>query len=188
MRPDVFPSGSRFSHGRRKHRAMHNNERGSDTHDERQHSPARSMMNLSHRWEGRSMESRHDELRDELVAILGAARELSTDTDKQLADAFIRYLEIPERQSEEIRPIEEPHQPHYSLKLAGGSWGAALMFLVILLTVGHPTAFNFLLASIVILSLVFFATRIFLYMARRWRVPHIRVTVAPAEGKAQGRG
>jgi hypothetical protein len=35
----------------------------------------------------------HDELRDELIAVLGATRELSPDTDRELAEAFMRRVE-----------------------------------------------------------------------------------------------
>ncbi|HEX6507379.1 MAG TPA: hypothetical protein VF221_07085 [Chloroflexota bacterium] len=127
------------------------------------------------------MHTRHDELRDELVAILGAGRELSADSDRQLADAFVHYLEQePERVSENVVPAEAPHQPHYSLKIAGGAWGAALMFLFLLLLLDNPSPGVFLVTAVVILSIVAVLTRGFLYMARHdWRMPRVRITVAP---------
>lgn len=127
------------------------------------------------------MQSRHDELRDELVAILGASRELSPDVDHQLADAFLRALNRaggPERR--QPRAVQTLHQPHYSLRLAGGAWGAALMFLLCGLMFGHPTASEFFTVAVVVLALVSIATRAFLYMARHdWQVPHVRL-VSPA--------
>ena len=62
---------------------------------------------------------RQEELRDELVAILGAGRELTPDADDQLADAFVRFLERQESQS--VRSSTVPHQPHYSIALTGAA-------------------------------------------------------------------
>lgn len=136
------------------------------------------------------MQRYHDELRDELVAILGASRELPADTDAQLAEAFVGFLE--QRQSPDIRaqiPLESSHQPHYSLKLAGAAWGAALMFLFLLLVLDNPDPVAFIVVSGLLLACVAAVTRTFLYMARYgWRAPHVQVTITPPEQKTQGRG
>lgn len=134
------------------------------------------------------MQTRQDELRDELVAILGAGRELSRETDAQLADAFLRYLEIAQEPDiAHLTPMDEPHQPHYSLAVAGGLWGAALMFLFCLLTVNRPDAAPFMVVSIVLLSLVYALTRGFLYLASHgWRLPSVHVTIAPPAGVLSG--
>lgn len=136
------------------------------------------------------MQTRHDELRDELVAVLSAGRELSAETDTQLADAFLHYLEDQqEHEAEGAATVETPHQPHYSLMLAGGAWGAALMFLFLLLVLDNPNPGTFVVASVVILSLVAAFTRAFLYLARHgWQLPHVHVTIATPSGKARGRG
>jgi hypothetical protein len=126
------------------------------------------------------MQTKHDELRDELVAILGAGRELTADADTQLADAFVHFLEQ-QRAPEITRApvVETPHQPHYSLKLAGAMWGAALMFLFLLLVLDDPRPEVFIAASVMLLSLVAAVSRAFLFMARHgWRMPHIHVSVA----------
>jgi hypothetical protein len=129
------------------------------------------------------MTSRHEELRDELVAILGAGRELTPEVDHQLADAFLRALEQPR----EPAPAESLHQPHYSLLLAGSAWGAALMFLFCGLVFGHPTATQFLVVAVIALSLVTVATRSLLYLARHdWQLPQVRL-VPPAGGIEDGR-
>lgn len=134
------------------------------------------------------MDTRHDELRDELVALLGAGRELSADTDRQLADAFVRFLD--QRQEIELprpAPIEPTHQPHYSLRIAGALWGAALMFLFLLLVLDNPRPETFLLACIVVLSLVMAVTRSFLYLARNgWRLPHVHVSIVEPKGNGGG--
>ena len=94
-----------------------------------------------------------------------------------------------EPEAGEKTPIDTPHQPHYSLKLAGAAWGAALMFLFLLLVLDDPNPMTFIVVSVVLLSLVAAVTRAFLYMARYgWRPPHVRITVAPPRGKARGRG
>jgi hypothetical protein len=130
------------------------------------------------------MDTRHDELRDELVALLGAGRELSADTDRQLADAFVRFLD--QRQEIELprpAPIEPAHQPHYSLRIAGALWGAALMFLFLLLVLDNPRPEKFLLGCIVVLTLVMAVTRSFLYLARNgWRLPHVHVSIVEPNG------
>ena len=133
------------------------------------------------------IERRHDELRDELVAILGAGRELSPDTDMQLADAFLRCLERQEeRELADAVPMAAPHQPHYSLAAAGGAWGAALMFLFLFLVLDEPDPLAFLMVSVVVLSLVAAVTRAFLYLARYgWQLPQVRVSIAPPTGKPQ---
>ncbi len=70
------------------------------------------------------MQSRQEELRDELIAILGASRELTPDVDHQLADAFLRALNrAGEMDRKQPAASERLHQPHYSLRLAGGAWG-----------------------------------------------------------------
>lgn len=127
------------------------------------------------------MESRHDELRDELVAILGASRELSPDVDHQLADAFLRALRQADAPAPRRQEAGEPlHQPHYSLRIVGGAWGAALMFLLCGIVFGHPTADEFFVVAVILLSLVAITTRAFLYLARHdWTLPRVRV-VAPA--------
>ena len=51
------------------------------------------------------MQSRHDELRDELVAILGAGRELTGATDQQLADAFIQHPRAAARARNQEVPV-----------------------------------------------------------------------------------
>lgn len=126
------------------------------------------------------MPTRHDDLRDELVAILGAGRELTADADAQLADAFVHFLE--RRQAADLAPAlpgQTAHQPHYSLYLAGGMWGAAGMFLLLLLLLGTPTAGQFIVASVVVLSLIAALSRALLFMARHgWRLPHVHVTVS----------
>jgi hypothetical protein len=130
------------------------------------------------------MQSRHDELRDELVAILGASRELSPDVDHQLADAFLRALnQVEEPQPRRPGAVEALHQPHYSIRLSGAAWGAALMFLFCGLAFGHPSASQFFTVAVVLLALVSIATRAFLYMARHdWQVPHIRLVLPAARG------
>jgi len=101
------------------------------------------------------VETQHEELRDELVAILGAGRELTGDTDRQLADAFVHFLEHRQDPETKVRVVAElPHQPHYSLMAAGGAWGTGLMFLFLLLLLDHPQPSTFLLATIVILAVV----------------------------------
>ena len=134
------------------------------------------------------METQHDELRDELVAILGAGRELTGDTDRQLADAFVHFLEHRQDPETKVRVVAElPHQPHYSLMAAGGAWGAGLMFLFLLLLLDHPQPSTFLLATIVILAVVAALTHAFLFMARYgWKA--LRITVAPPHGKPHDRG
>lgn len=127
------------------------------------------------------MQSRQDELRDELIAILGAGRELTPDVDHQLADAFLRALnragEMDRKQS--VAP-ERFHQPHYSLRLAGGAWGAALMFLLCALVWARPSADQFMGVAVVLLTLVAIGARIFLYLARHdFQVPHLRL-VSPS--------
>jgi VIT1/CCC1 family predicted Fe2+/Mn2+ transporter len=133
------------------------------------------------------VENRYDELRDELVAILGAGRELSADTDRQLAEAFLHVMERQlTQQGTEAASEDTPHQPHYSLMLAGSAWGAALMFLFLLLVLDDPNPFAFILVSVVLLSLVALVTRAFLYLARYgWQLPHVRV-IAPTR-KSQNR-
>ena len=135
------------------------------------------------------MPTQHDELRDELVAILGAARELTPETDRQLADAFMRYLEHePQPEIGGVVTVDTPHQPHSSLALAGGIWGTAGMFLFLLLVLDHPGPVDFIVASVLLLSLIAGITRGLLYIARTgWRVPSVRITIAP-NGKAPGRG
>lgn len=134
------------------------------------------------------MHTHHDELRDELVAILGASRELSADTDIQLADAFLRYLKREqERTIADVGPVETPHQPHYSLEVAGGAWGAALMFLFLLLVLDRPEPLAFVMVSVLVLSLIAALTRAFLYLARYgWRIPRVRVSVAPPATRPPG--
>lgn len=133
------------------------------------------------------MQSRHDTLRDELVAVLGAGRELPVDVDRQLADAFLHYLEHEEElERTSVDVVEAPHQPHYSLKVVGGTWGAALMFLFLLLLLDNPNPVAYLLLSAVLLTLVAAVTRALLYLARYgWQLP--RVKVVPA-GKPHSRG
>lgn len=127
------------------------------------------------------MQTRHGNIHDELVAILGASRELTADSDPELADAFLRYLER-EQNGGKPRPEEIPRQPHYSLKLAGAAWGATLMFLFLLLLLDRPSAADFVFFSVLLLSLVAAITRGFLYLARSgWKVPHVRVTVAVSD-------
>jgi hypothetical protein len=130
------------------------------------------------------MQSRHDELRDELVAILGASRELTPDVDQQLADAFLRALEQarePERQP--LKPPARLHQPHYSLQIAGGAWGAVLMFLLCGLIWARPSADQFMGVAVIGLVVVAVATRTFLYLARHdWQLPHLRLVFPPASG------
>lgn len=126
------------------------------------------------------MNSRHDELREELLAVLGAGRELSPEADKQLAEAFIRFLEqeqIPE--SGKVRPHEACHQPHTSLQIAGGIWGAALMFLVLAVIIGHPTFGQFVGPAVAVLALAIALSSSLLYLARNdWHVPRVRVSVS----------
>src|SRR5947209_5934786 len=113
------------------------------------------------------MQTHHDELRDELVAILSAGRELSSETDTQLADAFLHYLERQQEHEPEHAPaVESPHQPHYSLMLAGAAWGAAVMFLFLLLLLDNPNPVGFVLVSVLLLSMIAALTRAFLYLAR----------------------
>jgi hypothetical protein len=52
----------------------------------------------------------HDELRDELIAVLGATRELSPDTDKELAEAFIRRVE--RLTALQARTVQRPARRH----------------------------------------------------------------------------
>ena len=133
------------------------------------------------------MQTRHDDLRDELVAILGAGRELSPDADRQLADAFVRYLEHEDtREVSRATLIEAPHQPHYSLVAAGFAWGASLMFLLLLLLLGNPNTMGYMLFLVLFVAVLAALTRGFLYMARYgWRFP--RVTVAPPPPQAKRR-
>lgn len=131
------------------------------------------------------MQTRHDELRDELVAILSAGRELSPDADRQLADAFVRYLESQDTEEHApIKPAEAPHQPHYSLVGAGAAWGASLMFLFLLLVLDNPDPLGYIVFLILFLVVLAALTRGFLYLARYgWRFPHITVAPPEAEGK-----
>ncbi len=126
------------------------------------------------------MSSRHDELRDELLVILGAGRELSPEADKQLAEAFIRFLEqerAPE--SRKARPDQACEQPHYSLQIAGGIWGVALTFLVLALIIGHPTFAQFIGPAAIVLVLAAVLSSALLYLARNdWHVPQVRVSVS----------
>ena len=133
------------------------------------------------------MQTRHEDLRDELVAILGAGRELSPDADRQLADAFVRFLEQEDtREVSRAAPVEAPHQPHYSLVAVGLAWGASLMFLLLLLLLDQPEPIGYVLFLIVFLAALAALTRGFLYMARYgWRFP--RVTVAPPTPEAKRR-
>ncbi|HZU12301.1 MAG TPA: hypothetical protein VFB58_05635 [Chloroflexota bacterium] len=135
------------------------------------------------------MTSRHEELRDELVAILGAGRELSPDVDHQLAEAFLRALEKgDEPLTRGTSPVEQLHQPHYSLRIAGGAWGAALMFLLAAIIWGHPTADQFIGVAIILLLLVAIATRSFLYLARHdWQLPHVRLVSPPGKNVEESR-
>jgi hypothetical protein len=129
------------------------------------------------------MHERHNELREELVAILGAGRELPADVDRQLADAFLHYLERQEdRQAADAARLAVPHQPHYSLTIAGGVWGAALMFLFLVLVLDNPNPLAFILVAALVLGIVTAITRTFLYLARYgWQMPHIKVV--PPTGK-----
>ena len=45
-----------------------------------------------------------EELRDELIAVLGATRELSPDADQHLAEAFLRRLDAGARRRPKSRP------------------------------------------------------------------------------------
>lgn len=57
------------------------------------------------------MRESKDQLRDELVAILGASRELSPATDEELADMFLEHLgpqSPPPRQSTDRAPSRRP--------------------------------------------------------------------------------
>lgn len=45
-----------------------------------------------------------EELRDELIAVLGATRELSPDTDQHLAEAFLRRVDAGARRRATSRP------------------------------------------------------------------------------------
>jgi hypothetical protein len=113
--------------------------------------------------------------------MLGAGRELTPDVDRQLADAFLRAL----------KRTEEPeiHQPHYSLRIAGGVWGAALMFLLCAIIWARPPADQFLIVAVVLLTLVALSTRTFLYLTRHARrLPQVRIVLPPANGVEEGRG
>ncbi len=134
------------------------------------------------------MESRHDELRDELVAILGASRELTPDVDHQLADAFLRALKHAETSGLKAPEAAPPlHQPHSSLQLAGAAWGAALMFLLCAIMWARPSGDQFIVVSVILLSLVAAATRAFLYLARHdWQLPRLRL-VAGASSHLEDR-
>jgi hypothetical protein len=135
------------------------------------------------------MQTRGEELRDELISILGAGRELSPETDGQLADAFMRFLEGQERGGgERAGGLSHPHQPHYSLQMSGAAWGAVLTLLFILLTVGNPPPLPYIIVCVVLLSLTAVLTRTFLYLARHgWRAPRVEVSVRPPD-EAAGRG
>lgn len=130
------------------------------------------------------MQSRQDDLRDELIAILGAGRELTPDVDHQLADAFLRALDrAGEMEQKQPAAPQRLHQPHYSLQLAGGAWGAALMFLFCGIVWARPSTDQFLGVAVIALTLVAVATRIFLYLARHdWQLPHVRLVLPPAPG------
>jgi hypothetical protein len=71
--------------------------------------------------------------------------------------------------------------------MAGGAWGAALMFLLLLLLLDNPDPSAFIAVAVVLLGLIAALTRAFLYMARYgWRLP--RIHVAPPARKPHSRG
>lgn len=125
------------------------------------------------------MKSRQDGLRDELLAILAASRELSSDADAPLAEAFVHFLEEERTPRKLDREVNEAcHQPHYSLQLAGGIWGAALMFLLMAVILGHPTFGQFVGPAVLILALAGTVSSALLYLARNdWQVPRLSVSV-----------
>jgi hypothetical protein len=129
-----------------------------------------------------SRQARHAELRDELVAILGAGRELSDDSDRDLADAFIRHLERGEAEPQE----RDPHQPHYSLMVAGAMWGMTAIFLFLLLVLNNPKPVYFVVAASLLLVAVRIVSRTFLFLARTgWQRPYIQLTVTPPKRRTR---
>ncbi|GAC1508987.1 MAG: hypothetical protein NVS2B16_06700 [Chloroflexota bacterium] len=126
------------------------------------------------------MQTRNEQMRDELLAILAAGRELSPTTDKQLAEAFIRFLDDDTTPSPHGTGAPgECHQPHYSLQLAGGIWGAALMFLVLALILGRPDFNQFVGPALLVLVLATVLSSAVLFVARNgWHVPHVRISVS----------
>jgi hypothetical protein len=72
----------------------------------------------------------HDELRDELVAVLGATRELSPDTDRELAEAFMRRVERLSALSTrpEQRPVKRNANP---LRVARNGFIGLLGFMLL---------------------------------------------------------
>jgi len=136
------------------------------------------------------MTETREDLREQLLAILGAGRELTPDTDRQLADAFLRHLEI-----REIPPAPmhhaELHQPHYSLVAAGMICGATILGLLGAWASGpiDQNVFSHVLATVLIVAVVAAITRTLLYMARHsYHLPRIRVDLMPREDGTPRRG
>jgi hypothetical protein len=124
------------------------------------------------------------EVRDELIAILGAARELPPDAHPQLADSFVAYLARRDRPRSDL-PLR---QPSNSLVLAGMIWGIALVSLVYvwgqMLVSGDPgidpSAAG--IGTIVIIALAAALARVVLYLGRHgWRLPHLHIALSHPE-------
>jgi hypothetical protein len=125
------------------------------------------------------MQSRHDDLRDELLAILGASRELPAEADRQLAEAFIRFVDRPpEPTGGESGAVEPCHESHYTLQIAGGIWGAALTFLTMALVIGHPTFDQFIVPAVLVLVLAAVLSRGVRYLGRNdWHAPVLQISI-----------
>lgn len=138
------------------------------------------------------MGAMRDELRDELVAVLGASRELKPEADERLAEMFLERLQGPGTKMRRGKEVA-PHQPHYSLVLVGALWGVAPLWLLSFPwysythAVDGPDRVGFTIFCLGVLLLLALVTRAFLYLARYgWHLPRIRVNVAPPQSKMRG--
>lgn len=124
------------------------------------------------------MQSRHDDLRDELLAILGASRELSPEADKQLAETFVRFVERVPDSKIEAKTAEPCHESHYTLQIAGAIWGAALTFLTMALVIARPTFDEFFVPALLVLLLAAVLSKGLRYLGRNdWHAPVVHVSI-----------
>jgi hypothetical protein len=124
------------------------------------------------------------EVRDEFIAILGAARELPPDVDRQLADAFVAYLARRDRPKSDVLTRPPPN----AFLLAGMIWGIAILSLVYvwgqILVSGDPESDPSVagIATIVVIALAASLARVVLYLGRhRWRIPHLHIAISHPE-------
>ena len=126
----------------------------------------------------------HHEVRDELIAILGAARELPPQADRHLADEFVIFLTQRDRPNSDVLLKQSPN----SLVLAGMIWGIAILSLVYvwaqMLLGGEsgsdPSGAG--IATVIVIVLAASLARAVLYLGRHgWRIPHLHITISQPE-------